>query len=528
MIFVYLIRINSLRKKEPNFEKSFENVGTFKNRFLLQGVMPTQEELISERKRKRDGLLKLGINPYPYKFEPKNNSLEILEKYKSLAPEEKTNEEVVVAGRIVALRRMGKATFGHLLDQEGKVQFYFKFDEMPEQYDTLKLLDVGDWIGIVGSIFKTKTGEVTVRGQKFTVLCKSLRPLPEKWHGLTDIEQRYRKRYVDLIVNPEVRKTFFLRSKIIDSIRSILNSRDFLEVDTPTLQPIYGGAAAKPFKSHLNSLKMDVFLRISPELYLKRLLVGGLSKVYEFARNFRNEDIDRTHNPEFTGLEVYQAYADFNDMKDLVQDIYIAAAKAVHGSTKFEFQGHVIDVKKPWQEYTMSEALKKFAGIDTEKLTLKDISKLCKEHKLEVEEDQSKGKLIQALFEELVEDKLIQPTIITHHPVESTPLCKQCREPHFNENFVERFEPFIAGMEIANAYSELNDPVRQRKLLEDQANELRSGEEEAHPMDEDFVQSIEYGMPPAGGLGIGIDRMIMIITNNPSIRDVLFFPFMKQ
>jgi lysyl-tRNA synthetase class 2 len=489
--------------------------------------MPTEEELISERKRKREDLLKLGVNPYPYKYEPTHSSNEVNEKYKGLAPEEKTSDKIKVAGRIVALRRMGKATFSHLLDMNGKVQVYFKFDDIPQIYDQLKLLDIGDWIGVEGTIFKTKTGEVTVKAEGFTILCKALRPLPEKWHGLTDIEQRYRKRYVDLIVNPDVRKTFVQRTKIIDAIRNTLNERSFLEVDTPVLQPIYGGAAAKPFKSHLNSLKMDVFLRIAPELYLKRLLVGGFDKVYEFSKNFRNEDIDRTHNPEFTGLELYQAYADFNDMKELVQDIYIAAAKAIHGSTRFEYQGHVIDVKKPWAEYTMEDALKKFAGIDSNKLTIDDLNKLCVQHKLEVLENPSKGQLMQALFEELVEDKLIQPTIITHHPVESTPLCKQCREPQFSQHFVERFEPFLAGMEIANAYSELNDPVRQRKLLEDQAKELKKGEEEAHPMDEDFVQAIEYGMPPAGGLGVGIDRMIMIITNNPSIRDVLFFPFMK-
>jgi lysyl-tRNA synthetase class 2 len=489
--------------------------------------MPTEDELINERKRKREDLLKLGVNPYPYKYEPSHSSSEVNEKYKSLAPEEKTSDKVKVAGRIVALRRMGKATFSHLLDMSGRVQLYFKFDDIPQTYDQLKLLDIGDWIGVEGTVFKTKTGEVTIKAEGFTILCKALRPLPEKWHGLTDIEQRYRKRYVDLIVNPDVRKTFVQRTKIIDAIRNALNERKFLEVDTPILQPIYGGAAAKPFKSHLNSLKMDVFLRIAPELYLKRLLVGGFDKVYEFAKNFRNEDIDRTHNPEFTGLELYQAYADFNDMKELVQDIYIAAAKAIHGSTKFEYQGHIIDVKKPWAEYTMAESLKKFAGIDSEKLTVADLNKLCVQHKLEVMENPSKGQLMQALFEELVEDKLIQPTIITHHPVESTPLCKQCREPHFNQHFVERFEPFLAGMEIANAYSELNDPVRQRKLLEDQAKELKRGEEEAHPMDEDFVQAIEYGMPPAGGLGVGIERLIMIITNNPSIRDVLFFPFMK-
>lgn len=490
--------------------------------------MPTEAELINERKRKRDDLLKLGINPYPHIYTPKHNSAHLAEKYSKLQPEEKTEDAVNVAGRIISLRRMGKATFLHLLDQHGKMQAYFKYDDIPKIYDHLKLCDMGDWLGVEGTVFKTKTGEITVKATNFTILCKSLRPLPEKWHGLTDIEERYRRRYVDLIVNPAVRDTFVKRTKIYDAIRNSLNSKGFLEIDTPILQPQYGGAAAKPFKSHLNSLKMDVYMRIAPELYHKRLIVGGFEKIYEFSKNFRNEDIDRTHNPEYTGFELYQAYADFNTMKEVLEDLYVTAAKAIHGSTKFEYQGHIIDVKKPWASYTMVEALKKFAGIDAEKLTMADMNKLCHQHKVKVEGNPTKGQLIQAMFEELVEDKLIQPTFITHHPIESTPLCKQCREPHMNEHFIERFEPFIAGMEIANAYTELNDPVRQRELLEKQAKELRAGAEEAHPMDEDFIQAIEYGMPPTGGLGIGIDRMIMILTNNPSIRDVLFFPFMKQ
>ncbi len=489
--------------------------------------MPTEEELIAERRRKRDDLLKLGINPYPYKYSPSHKSAELLEKYKSLAVEQRTDDSVKIAGRIVALRRMGKATFMHIMDQFGRIQAYFKFDDL-KTYDQLKLFDMGDFIGVEGTVFKTKTGEISVWAKNFEMLCKSLRPLPEKWHGLKDVEQRYRKRHLDLIMNPEVKETFIRRTKIIDCIRKTLNEKGFLEVDTPVIQPIYGGASAKPFRTHLNSLKMDVFLRISNELYLKRLLVGGFEKIYEFARDFRNEDIDRSHNPEFTQVEAYQTYGDFNDMKELVMDLYIASAKAIHGSTKFEYQGQIIDVKKPWQEYTMVEALKKFAGIDADKLAMDDMNKLCQQHAIEVAQNPTKGQLIQAMFEEFVEEKLVQPTLITHHPIESTPLCKPCREPHLKEHFIERFEPFIAGMEIANAYSELNDPVLQRKLLEDQASQLRAGSEEAHPMDEDFVQAIEVGMPPAGGIGIGIDRMIMILTNNPSIRDVLFFPFMGK
>ncbi|MBI4140301.1 lysine--tRNA ligase, partial [Candidatus Woesearchaeota archaeon] len=345
--------------------------------------------------------------------------------------------------------------------------------------------------------------------------------------GLKDIEARYRKRYVDLIMNPEVREVFKKRTQILDSIRELLNTRGFLEVDTPVLQPIYGGANAKPFKTHLNALDMDVFLKIAPELYLKRLIVGGFEKVYEFSRNFRNEDIDRSHNPEFTGLEIYQAYADFNDMKELVEDVYINAAKKVLGTTRFEYQGKEIDLKKPWQSYTMIDAIRKFADIDVNKMSDKELFDFRITYNLEIEGDITKGKIIQALFEELVEDKLVQPTFITHHPKESTALCKECREPE-HKDFVERFEPYIAGMEIANAFSELNNPITQRKLLEEQAKQLRAGAEEAHPMDEDFVQSIEYAMPPTGGVGIGIDRMIMILTNQPSIKDVILFPFMKK
>jgi len=490
--------------------------------------MPTEEELIQERIRKLNDIERLGILPYPYKYEPKNKAAEILKKYATIHNEEHTTDTVKVAGRIVALRRMGKVSFMHVSDESGKVQAYCQFDKLGEKkYTFLKLLDVGDIIGVEGTIFKTKTGEITIEATNVEILAKSLRPLPEKWHGLTDIEARYRKRYVDLIMNPAVREVFKKRTQIIDSIRELLNSRNFLEVDTPCIQPIYGGAAAKPFKTHLNALDMEVFLRISPELYLKRLIVGGFERVYEFARNFRNEDIDRSHNPEFTGLEIYQAYADFNDMKELVEDIYIYAAKKVLGSTKFEYQGEEIELKKPWQSYSMVDAIRKFADIDLKNMSDKEIFDLRITYNLEIDGDITKGKVIQALFEDLVEDKLIQPTFITHHPKESTPLCKECREPE-HKDFVERFEPYICGMEIANAYSELNHPIKQRKLLEAQSKELNAGSEDAHPMDEDFVQAIEHGMPPTGGVGFGVDRMIMLLTNQASIKDILLFPFMKK
>lgn len=492
--------------------------------------MPTEKELIDERLRKLDEIRKLGVNPYPYRYEPTATSAQIREKYASLQPEAMTNDRMRVAGRIVALRRIGKVTFMQIDDGYGRLQVYFKFDtfadsKSKENYEFLKLLDLGDFIGAEGIIFKTKTGEITIAVSDYQLLCKSIRPLPEKWHGLKDVEQRYRKRYVDLIMNPSVREVFAKRAKIIESIRQFLGKNNFLDVDTPILQPIYGGAAAKPFKSHLNALDMTVYMRISNELYLKRLLVGGFPRVYEIARDFRNEDIDRTHNPEFTQVELYQAYADYTDIMEITEDIYINAAKSIGLGIVFEYQGNKIDLKKPWKRYTMVEAIAKFGNIDVEKLNDKELFALKSKYNLEIDGELTRGKMIQVLFEELVEDKLIQPTFITHHPAESTPLCKLARD---NPAFVERFEPFMCGMEIGNAYSELNDPVLQKKLLEQQAKELRSGAEEAHPYDDDFVEAMDYGMPPTGGLGLGIDRMVMLLTNQPSIRDVLFFPFMKE
>ncbi|MBI4016800.1 MAG: lysine--tRNA ligase [Candidatus Aenigmarchaeota archaeon] len=488
--------------------------------------MPTEKELIAERLRKLDELKKLGVNPYPHTFHTHHHAKEVAEKYSALEQDAKSTEEVVSAGRIMSLRKMGGVTFGHIQDESGRVQFYCKKDQL-EDYDLIRLLDIGDIIGLKGNVFKTKTGEVTIKVNKLSVLCKSVRPLPEKWHGLQDIETRYRKRHLDLIMSPEKMQVFRARTKIMDTIRHLLNSRDFVEVDTPVLQPVYGGAAAQPFKTHLNALNMDVFLRISNELYLKRLIIGGFHGVYEFSRDFRNEDIDRTHNPEFTQIEIYQAFADFNDMKELVQDIYTEAAKAVNGSTKISFNRQDIELKKPWKSYTMVESIKKFGEIDVNALKDAELFKLKDKFGLKIKAELTRGRVIQALFEELVEKNLIQPTFITHHPIESTSLCKPCREPE-HAGFVERFEPFIAGMEIANAYSELNDPVLQRELFERQAKLHAQGAEEGHPIDEDFLQAIETGMPPTGGVGIGIDRMTMIITGQPSIRDVLFFPFMKM
>ncbi len=480
--------------------------------------MPTEEELMQERIRKMQEFRKLGINPYPYRYAPTHTARQLLEKYGALQGE-LAKDNARVAGRITSLRRMGKITFCHVQDHTDKFQLYFKEETLGKEYDVLRLWDIGDWVGAEGFIFKTKTGEVTLHVEKSVMLCKSIRPFPEKWHGLKDIEIRYRKRYLDLIMNPEVREVFRKRTRMVEAIRDVLNARGFLEVETPVLQPIYGGAAAKPFKTHLNALNQDVFLRIAPELYLKKLIVGGFDRVYEIGKSYRNEDIDRTHNPEFTSIEVYQAYADFKDMMELTEDLYVAVTMAVHGTTTFEYQGQKIDVKKPWKAYTMIEAIDEFGDVDV--AALDDKGLLARVPKKELLPPRpTRGMLIQALFEQLVEEKLIQPTFITHHPQETTPLCKPCRDDH--PGMVERFEPFCAGMELGNAYSELNDPILQRKLLQEQGK-AGWGEQ----VDEDFIQAIEYGMPPTGGLGIGIDRMVMLLTNAASIRDVIFFPFMK-
>lgn len=486
--------------------------------------MPTETDLIADRLKKIEELKKEGINPYPYRFERTHNIQAVRSEYRKLGSEVRTKDYVTLAGRLIALRRMGKMTFGHVQDETGRIQVLLRKDQVADAYETLKCIDRGDILGITGEVITTKTGELTVDVTSFSVLCKPIRPLPDKWGGLKDIEKRYRRRYLDLIMNPETVKTFQDRTKIIQTIRKVLDTRGFLEVDTPVLQPVYGGANAKPFETTLNALKMNVYLRIANELYLKRLLVGGIERVYEIARDFRNEDIDRSHNPEFSQVEFYQAYADLNDMMSLVEDIFYESCIAVHESATCTYGEHTIDFTRPWRRITMVDALKEFADIDVNRLSDNELFDLRTTYNLDIEGDVTRGKMIFTLFEELVEDKLIQPTFIIEHPVETTPLAKASRK---TPGFVERFELYIAGMEMSNAYSELNDPVVQRQLLEAQAHELRGGSEEAHPMDEDFVQAIEYGMPPAGGVGIGIDRMVMVLTNSASIRDVIFFPFMK-
>lgn len=481
--------------------------------------------LVQERIRKLNELRENGIDPYPYSFARTHLTSFILSNYKNLKPEEMTKDKISIAGRVMQMRDMGKAAFAHLMDQDGRIQLYFRQDNVgKEKYKLLKKLDLGDFIGVHGTVFATRTGEISVYVDDFEILCKSIRPLPEKYHGLKDTELRYRMRYVDLIMNPDVRQTFIRRSRIVSAVREFMDSKGFLEVETPLLQSIYGGANARPFKTHHNALDIPLYMKISPELYLKRLVVGGFEKVYDLNKNFRNEGVDTTHNPEFTMMEFYQAYIDFNGVMELTEQLYEFVAKKVFGTTKFKYGEHEIDVKVPWKRLSMTDALKEMAGLDPTKMTDDELEEQMRGYNIEYEADFSRGLAIEMLFEYLCEARLIQPTFIIHHPKESTPLCKGLRG---NPELLERVEPYICGMEIGNGYSELNDPILQRKLLEEQAEQLRAGASEAHPMDEDFVKAIEYGLPPTGGMGVAIDRMVMVMTNSECIRDVILFPTMK-
>jgi len=490
--------------------------------------MGREEEIVKARLDKIKAMKSEGIEPYPYNFEKKENADELQEKYKKLKNDSKSKDKARIAGRIMMIRNLGKLAFLTVQDGSGKIQVQIQEGETGEKEREFfkKFIDSGDFIGVDGTILRTKRGELTVLAKKIELLSKAIKPLPEKWHGLQDKEERYRKRYLDLVMNPEVKEVFVKRSKIINAIREFLDSGGFLEVDTPVLQPIYGGAAAKPFMTHLNALDMKIFLRISPELYLKRLIVGGFEGVYEFSKNFRNEGIDRTHNPEFTLLELYKAYADYNDMMKITEEMYEYVAKKVLGTTEVEYQGKKISFKTPWARMTMNEAIKKHAKIDVKKMSDEKLKEIIEKNHIKTK-GESRGWLIAGIFEHFCEEHLIQPTFIYDYPEETSPLCKEKRGKEIT-NIIERFEPYIAGCEVGNAYSELNDPVRQEILLEQQAGELKKGNEEANPMDDDFVSALESGMPPTGGLGLGIDRMIMFMTNSPSIRDVLLFPFMKS
>ena len=486
--------------------------------------MEPRDEYFQQRKKKLDELREKGVEPYPYTYDRTDTAADLLLQYQKLDKGEKDKKTVSVAGRIMTLRPMGKAGFSHVQDQTGKIQVYVREDVIgKDQYFIFQKLDLGDIIGVKGHVFRTKMGELSIWAEELTLLAKSLRPLPEKWHGLKDTELRYRYRYLDLIANPEIKKVFETRSKIIDAVRDFLKSKGFLEVDTPVLQPLYGGASARPFKTFLHDLKMDVYMRISDELYLKRLMIGGFEKVFEIGKDFRNESIDRSHNPEFNMMECYWAYADYHDMMELTEDLFVHVAKKVLGTTTITYQGQKVELKKPWKRLTMKDAITLHTKIDIDKLDDEELQEVLRNHNIEYEGDYNRGVAMGLLFEELVEDKLIQPVFIIDHPKESTPLCKLKRG---SKELIERFEPYIMGMEIGNAYSELNDPLLQRTFFEQQAD-LRTNKDEIQPVDEDFLKAVEYGMPPMGGLGIGMDRMIMLLTDSPSIRDVLLFPFMK-
>lgn len=479
-------------------------------------------QLLKVRREKLATLQEGGKNPYEImKYDVTHHSKEIIENF-----EEFDKKNVSIAGRMMSKRVMGKASFCHIQDLEGRIQCYVARDNIGEEaYAEFKKYDVGDIVGVKGEVFQTKTGETSIHTTEITLLSKSLQVLPEKFHGLTNTDLRYRQRYVDLIMNQEVKDTFVKRSKIISEIRKYLDSRHFIEVETPVLVPNAGGAAARPFDTHYNALDEDVHLRISLELYLKRLIVGGLERVYEIGRVFRNEGLSVRHNPEFTLLELYQAYTDYHGMMNLAEDLYRTVAQNVLGTMVISYEGVEIDLSKPFERLTMVEAVKKYTGIDFNEIkTEQEAKALADEHHVKYEDRHKKGDILNLLFEEFVEEKLVQPTFIMDHPVEISPLAK--RKPE-NSEYTERFELFITCREMANAFSELNDPIDQRKRFEAQEELKRQGDEEANSVDEDFLNALEHGMPPTGGIGIGIDRMVMLLTDSAAIRDVLLFPTMK-
>lgn len=485
-------------------------------------------DLLAQRRQKLTDLKDENINPYPNDFRPDTLVDEIFDRYSDQDKEQLTGvkETFVLAGRLMTKRVMGKASFVHISDRKGKIQIYVKRDELGlDEYNRFKKFDIGDFVGVKGRVFKTKTGELSIEATEVSLVTKSLRPLPEKWHGLTDIETRYRQRYVDLIVNPDVKDIFKKRGQIISSIRGYLTDRDYLEVETPMMHPIPGGATARPFVTHHNALGMDLYLRIAPELYLKRLVVGGIERVFEINRNFRNEGISQQHNPEFTMLEFYQAYSTFEDLIDLFEDMVSKIAFELHGTNKITYQGTDIDLSPPWDRLTVKESILKYS--DADEATLEDKAKafgFAKKLGLAPEERWGLGKLLTEIFDAVAEPKLIQPTFITDYPTEVSPLSRKNDQ---NPDIVDRFELFICGREMANAFSELNDPIDQKERFESQVEEKEAGDDEAHFMDADYIRALEYGMPPTAGAGLGIDRLVMLLTDSASIRDVLFFPHMR-
>ena len=493
-----------------------------------------QQELNVLLKRRHEELAELknkGVQPFAYSFEVDSNSKEIKDSFK-----EGEEKNVKIAGRLMALRRMGKASFAHIQDQSGRIQIYLKKDEIGESYSAFKLMDIGDIIGVEGFVFKTKTGEISVHVKKLELLTKSMRPLPiakevvdEKgnktiFDQFADKELRYRQRYVDLVVNPEIKGVFIKRSKIISAMRSFLDSSGYLEVETPILQPLYGGAAARPFITHHNTLDTELYLRIADELYLKRLIVGGFDGVYEISKDFRNEGMDRTHNPEFTMMELYVSYKDYDWMMNYVEKMLNKICMDVFGTTEFTYEGNQINFKSPWKRLSMIDAIKEETSVDVITASVDELKEACKKYGIDLKKVEGRTKLIDELFSVAVQPKLIQPTFIIDYPIELSPLAKKHRS---KQGVVERFEGYAAGRELCNAFSELNDPMDQKERFEGQVKMREEGDEEAHQIDEDFVRALEYGMPPTAGLGIGVDRLVMILANQSSIRDVIFFPQMR-
>jgi lysyl-tRNA synthetase class 2 len=503
-----------------------------------------EDELLRIRREKQERICQLGVEPYPYKYTVEFSSKELLEQFDELGVKDDSMldhpdvRRVRVAGRIMSMRSKGKTAFAHIQDMKGKIQIYARKDIIGETpYEIFsKLLDLGDIIGVRGVLFKTHSGEITIKAEQIDVLCKSLRYLPagkekiledgtvQRFSDVDDVEFRYRQRYADLIAHPERRDAFIKRSQIISAIREFLNQRGYLEVETPILQPLYGGASARPFVTHHNTLDMKLYMRIALELYLKRLIVGGFDKVYEMSKIFRNEGMDRFHNPEFTMLEFYEAYSDFHDLMDLTEELLGFVCKKVHGVTKIHSMGHDVDFTPPFERITIYDAIKKYTQVNVADLSEEQLINVCKEMQIHTDKSMNRGKLIDEIFSAKVQDHLIQPTFITEHPVEISPLAKKHRS---KKGVVERFELFILGSELANAFSELNDPIDQRERFEAQTGLRARGDDEAQIMDEDFLRAIEYGMPPTAGEGIGIDRLVMIMTNQESIRDVLFFPTLR-
>jgi len=484
---------------------------------------PNVSELLKVRRNKLSDLQANGRDPFVItKYDVTNHTSDIRDNY-----EEFEGKEVTVAGRMMFKRVMGKASFCNIQDLKGRIQAYVARDNIGEEiYKDFKKYDVGDIMGIKGTVFKTKTGEISIHASEVTLLSKSLQILPEKFHGLTDTDVRYRQRYVDLIMNEEVKDTFIKRSKVLKSIRNYLDNEGFMEVETPMLVSNAGGAAARPFETHFNALDEDLKLRISLELYLKRLIVGGMERVYEIGRVFRNEGLDTRHNPEFTLMELYQAYTDYNGMMDLTEKLFRYVAQEVNGSLTLQYGEHTMDLSKPFERITMVDAVKKYANVDFNEVADTEAAKaLAKEHNIEFEDHHKKGDILSLFFEEYVEEHLIQPTFVTDHPIEISPLTKKKPE---NPEYVERFEMFMNGWEMCNAYSELNDPIDQRERFKAQEELLAAGDEEANRTDEDFLNALSVGMPPTGGIGYGIDRMVMLMTNSPAIRDVLLFPTLKS